>query len=51
MKDLVNKVKRIEGKSTMVCKTAGDILRESMGFSDEFCERFKARFDAAEYDR
>ena len=34
----------------MVCKTAGDILRESTGFSDEFSEHFKARFGAAKYD-
>jgi len=34
----------------MVCRTAWDILRESMGFSDELCERFKAGF-GAEDDR
>jgi len=33
----------------MVCKAAWDILRESMGFSDELRERFKAGF-GAEYD-
>jgi hypothetical protein len=34
----------------MVCKTTWDILRERMGFIDEFCERLKAGF-GAEYDR
>jgi len=30
----------------MVCKTARDILKEGMRFSDEFRERFKAGFNA-----
>jgi len=40
----------VRDKLTMVCKTAWDILGESMGFSNEFCECFKSSL-GTEYDR
>jgi len=39
-----------KGKLTMVFRTVWDNLRESVGFSDEFCEGFKTGL-GAEYDR
>jgi len=39
-----------KGKSTMVCQVVWDNLRERVGFSDKFCEGFKAGL-GAEDDR